>query len=152
MFTINQKVMKTRKIILSIVGIALATLCFGQPLSQNSSDILFYSAHYDASFDRFEHRVHSYPARTISEEQSDAPILSRTYYLPRERDMLLEPWMTSPFENTFLEEDMPIETWMVAPFENSYAEPELTIERWMTQAFVLDQEMELESWMKHPWN
>jgi len=142
--------MKTMKIILSIAGFALTTLCFGQLLSENSSEILFYTANYNTSTDRFEHRVHAFPDRTTSGDQFDAPVLARTFYIPLERDMLLEPWMTSPFESTTFEEDMQIESWMIAPFESTYDEPELAIESWMTMPFAFEQEIEIESWMTTP--
>lgn len=153
MLTINQKAMKTRKIILSIAGLALSTLCFGQALSQNSSDILLYSARYNASGDRYEHRVHSFTERTTSSDQTDAPVLSRTYYLPVESDMLLEPWMTSPFENSVSEAELEVESWMMKPFENSVANSKLFIEEENysnSEDRLLEENPVLENWMIAP--
>ena len=143
--------MKTMKIFLSIAGFALTTICFGQLLSQNNSEILFYTAHYNTSIDRFEHQVHAFPGRTTSGDQFDAPLLSRTYYAPIESDILLEPWMTTPFESSFYEMDLQIESWMISPFENSYYESDLVIESWMTAPFASEEEIEIESWMTQPW-
>jgi len=129
--------MKTIKIYLSIVGFALSSICFGQLLSQNNSDPLFYSASYNLSSNRMEHRVDPFPARSISGDHFEAPHLSRTFYVPREFDMDIEDWMTKPFESNFYEEDPIIEVWMTKPFEfDEEIEEEIEIEAWMTTIWI----------------
>ena len=129
--------MKTIKIYLSIVGFALSSICFGQLLSQNNSDPLFYSASYNLSSNRMEHRVDPFPARSISGDHFEAPHLSRTFYVPREFDMDIEDWMTKPFESDFYEEDPIIEVWMTKPFEfDEEIEEEIEIEAWMTTIWI----------------
>ena len=146
--------MKTIKIYLSIVGIALSSICFGQLLSQNNSDALFYSASYNLSSKRMEHRVDPFPARSISGDHFEAPYLSRTFYVSREF-MDIEAWMAKPFESNFYEEDLLLEAWMVSPFESSYYEEDPIVELWMTIPFEFDEEIEeeieIEAWMTTIW-
>ncbi len=127
--------MKTIKIFLSIAGFALTTLCFGQLLSCNNSDMLFYTAYYNSTGNRFEHLINEFPARTTSGDQLEAPVITRTYFVPFETGMDIEPWMTTPFESSIYEEDLQIELWMVSPFESGYCEAEPIIESWMTTPF-----------------
>ncbi|MCK4879560.1 MAG: hypothetical protein KAS82_02830 [Bacteroidales bacterium] len=134
--------MKTIKIFLSIAGFALTTLCFGQLLSRNNSDMLFYT---------FEHLINEFPARTASGDQLEAPVITRTYFVPFETDMGVEAWMTTPFESSVYEEDLQIELWMVSPFESSYYEAEPIIESWMTAPFESGEEIEIETWMTTTW-
>jgi hypothetical protein len=146
--------MKTIKIYLSIVGFALSSICFGQLLSQNNSDPLFYSALYNLSSNRMEHRVDPFPARSISGDHFEAPHLSRTFYIPREFDMGIDAWMTKPFESDFYEDELLLEAWMVSPFESSYYEEDPIIEVWMTKPFesdFYDEEIEIEAWMTTIW-
>ncbi len=146
--------MKTIKIYLSIVGIALSGICFGQQLSQNNSDLLFYSSSYNLASDRMEHRIDPFPARFNSGDHFEAQHLSRTFYVSREF-MDIEDWMTKPFESDFYEEDLLLEAWMVSPFESSYYEEDPIIEVWMTKPFEFDEdieeEIEIEAWMTTIW-
>jgi hypothetical protein len=128
--------MKTIKIYLSIVGFALSGICFGQQLSQNNSDLLFYSSSYNLANNRMEHRIDPFPARSNSGDHFEAPHLSRTFYVPREFDMDIEDWMTKPFESDFYEEDPIIEVWMTKPFESDFYEEEIEIEAWMTTIWI----------------
>ena len=129
--------MKTIKIYLSIVGFALSGICFGQQLSQNNSDLLFYSSSYNLANNRMEHRIDPFPARSNSGDHFEAPYLSRTFYVPREFDMDIEDWMTKPFESDFYEEDPIIEVWMTKPFEfDEEIEEEIEIEAWMTTIWI----------------
>ena len=52
-----------------------------------------------------------------------------------EADLLVEAWMTAPFENSYFEAELPVEDWMAVPFQDSYAEPALIVEDWMTAPF-----------------
>jgi hypothetical protein len=125
--------MKTIKIIFSIAGFALTSICFGQLLSQNNSDVLFYSAYHNLASNRIEHQVNQYPARTTSGDHFDAPVLSRTYFVPIEFDLGIEAWMTLPFESNYYEADPIIEQWMTAPFESG---EEIEIEAWMSTIWI----------------
>ena len=128
--------MKTTKIILSIAGFALTTICFGQLLSQNNDDLLYYSSYYNLASNRMEHRVDHFPSRTTSGDHFEAPHLSRTFYVSREF-MDIEAWMTKPFESNFYEEDLIIEVWMTKPFEfDEEIEEEIEIEAWMTTIWI----------------
>jgi hypothetical protein len=143
--------MQTIKIILSIAGFAYTSICFGQLLSQNKSDVLFYSAHYNLASNRMEHQVNKYPARTTSGDHYEAPVSSRTYFVPMEFDLAIEEWMTLPFESSIYEEELQIESWMLTPFESNYYEVHPIIEQWMTAPFESGEEIEIEAWMSTIW-
>ena len=51
-----------------------------------------------------------------------------------EDELIVESWMTTPFENTS-ETELTLEEWMVIPFEISAVEGELALETWMTTPF-----------------
>jgi hypothetical protein len=51
-----------------------------------------------------------------------------------EDELIVESWMTTPFENTS-EAELTMEDWMVTPFESSVVEAELALETWMTTPF-----------------
>ncbi len=53
-----------------------------------------------------------------------------------EDELIVESWMTTPFENTS-EAELVLEDWMVTPFESSVVEAELALETWMTIPFEL---------------
>lgn len=152
--------MKTIKIFLIIVGFALTGLCFGQLLSENNGDVLYYTAYYKASSNSLEHHVTSSPEKTKPGNYFDALLYSRTYFAPLEYDIPVEDWMTRPFESGYYEEDMQIESWMLSPFECNYFEEDLELEIWMTRPFVVSEqteeeiiegEIQIESWMNTPW-
>jgi hypothetical protein len=127
--------MKTIKIFLSIAGFALSTICFGQLISEDNNEVLFYTAYYNLASNRIEHQVTSLPEWHSSGDHFEAPVLSRTVFVPIEFDIAVEEWMTKPFESTYCEEDMKIESWMLSPFDSNYYEEELTVEAWMTAPF-----------------
>jgi len=131
--------MKSFKIILSIVGIALTSITFGQLLSQSDGSILFYTVAYNSTNNRLEHQL------------NEAPLAARTYYGPMETDMVVESWMTTPFESNYYEAEPSIESWMTTPFESKYYEEEPIIELWMTVPFDLDEKIEVEEWMTTSW-
>ena len=69
-----------------------------------------------------------------------------------EDELVVESWMTTPFENT-AEAELTLEDWMVTPFEISAAEGELALETWMATPFVnsvVEAELALETWMTTP--
>lgn len=51
-----------------------------------------------------------------------------------EDELIVESWMTTPFEN-MAEAELTMEEWMVTPFEIGAAEAELALEDWMTTPF-----------------
>ena len=51
-----------------------------------------------------------------------------------EEELIIESWMTTPFEN-MSETELVLEEWMVIPFENIVVENELALETWMTTPF-----------------
>ena len=129
--------MKTTKIILSIAGFALTTICFGQLLSQNNDDLLYYSSYYNLASNRMEHRVDQFPASTTSGDHFEAAHISRIYFVPSDLDMGIEEWMTKPFESNYYEADLIIESWMIKPFEQkAEIDEEIEIEEWMTTIWI----------------
>jgi hypothetical protein len=145
--------MKTIKTILSIVGVALTTITFGQLLSQTDGRILFYTVAYNSENNRLEHRLDQFPERRVSGDQFEAPMAARTYFVPVETDMAVESWMTTPFETNYYEVEPFIESWMVSPFECNFYEMEPSIESWMTVPFecsVAEADLVIESWMTVP--
>jgi len=110
--------MKTIKIFLSIAGIVLTSLSFGQHISMYESDSLIYSAYYNSASNRIDHHLGQFTSRISSGDHFDVPVLSRTYYVPIDFDIVVETWMTKPFESRFYEEEPEIESWMTRPFES----------------------------------
>ena len=80
-----------------------------------------------------EHQVNKYPARTTSGDHFEAPVSSRTYFVPMEFDLAIEEWMTLPFESNYYEVDPIIEQWMTAPCESG---EEIEIEAWMSTIWI----------------
>ena len=69
-----------------------------------------------------------------------------------EDELMVESWMTTPFEN-MAEAELTLEEWMVTPFEISAIEGELALETWMVTPFensVVEAELALEDWMTAP--
>ena len=162
--------MKSFRIILSIVGLALTSLTFGQALSQSDGGILFYTVAYNSTNNRLEHRLDEFPESRAYGDHFEVPVAARTYFRPMETEMAIEPWMTTPFEITYYEAEPFIEPWMTTPFEITYyeAEPfiepwmttpfesnfneaEPFIEYWMTVPFHVDDDIEVEEWMTTYW-
>ena len=134
--------MKTIKIFLSIAGFLITSICCGQLFSENNSEKLYYTSYYDLTNNRFEHHIKPFPERTEAGDYFDAPALTRTYFVPIEYDMAVEPWMTRPFENSYYEEELRVEPWMEAPFEDLYREEDMEVEPWMTRPFGTGEESE----------
>jgi len=157
--------MKTTKLILSILGVALATLSFGQLIShpeiskpsdldmasfiEPKDGVLFYNAEYNEENGITMHWVNQRPGinyRTVSSSDHSAPLISRTYFA---RDMgvryetspVLEEWMTIPFGNGLEESELWVEYWMTTPFESDIYDEAIEIEPWMTA-----------NWMTADWN
>jgi hypothetical protein len=147
--------MKTIKILISVAGFALSTICFGQLLSSDNNEIINYTAFYNSYSSRLEHMLDIYPARSTAGDHFEAPLIKRTYFTAFEYDLEVEPWMTAPFETSVYEEPLQMESWMLSPFESGYYETELSIESWMTTPFNpgidADEEIEIEPWMTAPW-
>lgn len=71
-----------------------------------------------------------------------------------EDELIVESWMTTPFEN-MAEAELTMEEWMVTPFEIGAGEEELALETWMVTPFessVIDAELALEDWMIAPFD
>lgn len=162
--------MKTFRIILSIAGIALTSISFGQLLSQSDEGILFYKVAYNSINDRLEHHLEEYPDKRAYGDHFESSLASRTYFAPMETDLVVEEWMTTPFESNYFEVepfieswmispfdcdyyevDPFIESWMMSPFESNYYEVDPIIESWMTRPFIMDEDIEVEAWMTTSW-
>ena len=143
--------MKAIKVFLLFAGFTLTGICFGQLVSQNNSDLLFYSSHYDLASNRMEHRLDPFPARSTSGDHFETPGINRTYYVHKDFDMAVETWMTIPFESSIYEEELQLESWMTTPFDCMYYEENPIIESWMTKPFESGEEIEIEEWMTTIW-
>ena len=140
---------------LSIVGVALTSITFGQLLSQSDGGILFYTVAYNATNNRLEHHLDEYPEKRAYGDRFEIPMAARTYFSPMEADIALESWMTAPFESDYYEVEPFIESWMTIPFESNYYEVEPFIESWMTVPFecnYYEVEPFIESWMTRPFD
>jgi hypothetical protein len=151
MLTLKRRAMKTIKFLLCIAGFAITSICSGQLLSQNDSEVLFYTAHYNMENNRLEHQINQFPVNISAGDHFDAPVLSRTYFVPIEFDLGVEDWMTTSFESSYYEMDVQLESWMESPFDCSYYEASPEIEAWMTEPFESGEEIEIETWMTTPW-
>ena len=143
--------MKSSRIILSVVGIALTSITFGQLLPQNDGDILYYQLSYNSAGDRLEHHLIEFPERRAYGDLYEAPVASVIYFEPMETEIDLEPWITEPFETNYHEAELSVEPWMTEPFEISYQEAEPSMESWMTRPFMLEEELQVEDWMLSAW-
>jgi hypothetical protein len=128
--------MKTIKILLSIAGVVLTSFCFGQLLSHNDEPVLFYSASYDATNNRLVHHINEAPGPISAWDQYETPRICRSYFAQLESSVVVEPWMTSPFESNIYEEDMEIESWMISPFDSGLTEEYISVESWMTSPWI----------------
>lgn len=128
--------MKTLKILFSIAGVVLTSFCFGQLLSRIDEPVLHYSASYDATQNRLVHHVNEVPEQIASWDQYETPRISRSYFVPLESSIVVEPWMTTPFESNIYEEYLEIESWMTSPFDSRLAEEEISVESWMSSPWI----------------
>ena len=118
--------MKAIKVIFSILGVALATISFGQLVSHHESfnesdlslskymdhkaELLFYSSEFNEESGRVTHWVSHLPDRGLR----DAAF--REFEVSYESVPVIEAWMTVPFEDGYMEADMPMESWMITPW------------------------------------
>lgn len=149
--------MKTVKIALSILGVTLATLSFGQLLSEHETnkatdlamtrileaqdEVLFYTALYNAENGRTMHQVNHKPDANTSSPNYVTPLESRTYFARKVEAMyeatpVVEAWMITPFESSLEDSELRIEDWMITPFEIELREEALEIEPWMTSEWI----------------
>jgi hypothetical protein len=149
--------MKTAKIALSILGVTLATLSFGQLLSQHENnkatdlamarileaqdEVLFYTAVYNEDKSLTMHWVNHKPNANTSYPAYITPLESRTYFARKvdamyEEIPVVEAWMTTPFESSLEDSELRIEDWMTTPFDIEISDEALTIEPWMTSEWI----------------
>ena len=159
MDSIKASIMKTTKILLSILGVALATVSFGQLMSlpeisdssdpdmgrymEQENEVLFYTAEYNPENGRTTHWLNYRPGLKyiVPEYRHDDPAVSRTYFgrdiqALYEKVPVVEQWMTIPFGNSLEDSELRVEDWMITPFESDYAEEALDIEPWMTESWI----------------
>jgi len=150
--------MKTAKIFLSILGVTLVTLSFGQLIAQTSNtsdlnmasiiesenEVLFYTASFNAEDHRTIHWVNQIPGTyypSISSIDYESLLVSRAYFA---RDVKanyeeitgLESWMTIPFRSSLEEPESGVERWMITPFESEIADEDLEVESWMISEWI----------------
>lgn len=71
-----------------------------------------------------------------------------------EKELVLESWMTAPFDNELQESEMSLESWMAVPFDNETQESELKLESWMALPPGIEnvvEEVSTEVWMSTAW-
>jgi hypothetical protein len=81
--------------------------------------------------------------------------LSVTQVMSREHrdELILENWMTIPFDNEIEEETHGLEQWMTESFDNQLTEEPVGVENWMTESFdnrLTEEPVGLEQWMTEP--
>jgi len=149
--------MKTAKLFLSILGVTLVTLSFGQLLSLHETnkaldlymsrmmevqdEVLYYTAHYNAENGRTVHWVNHQPDLDRLILTSTTPLVHRTYFAGRaeaiyEENPVVESWMTTPFKSSLEDEELRVEEWMTTPFNTRFSEDALEIEPWMTDNWL----------------
>lgn len=157
--------MKTAKFVFSILGVALATLSFGQLLSlhENNSafdldmarfmeieyeqkneledEVLFYTSGYNAENGRTIYWINHRPFNSKHAATYITPLESRAYFSRKvealyEEIPLVEAWMTTPFESSLEDSELRVEEWMITPFEIGLNEDTLEIEPWMTEDWI----------------
>jgi len=149
--------MKTAKIFLSILGVTLATLSFGQLISlhetnnaidlnmawimESEDEVLFYTAEHNPENGRTVHRINHNPNSRYHTVTSNAPMVSRVYFTRNVKAMyeeipVVETWMIIPFESSLENYELQIEDWMITPFEYESGEETLEIEPWMTSEWI----------------
>ncbi|MFO7671061.1 MAG: hypothetical protein R6W31_15495 [Bacteroidales bacterium] len=72
-----------------------------------------------------------------------------------ENDLVLENWMTTPFEGSSVdadENDLLLECWMAVPFESPSLDIEMKLECWMKVPFEVSDNQDTELWMAAAWN
>jgi len=144
--------MKISRMIISIVGIALTSVTFGQLLSEEDGNHRFHTLSYNSASDRLlNHQLNEVPERRAYGDQFDAPLNSIVFFEPMEKDIDLENWMVVPFNINDYEEELFVEPWMTEPFTISDYEAELSIEPWMTSPFILEEDIQVEEWMLSAW-
>ncbi len=156
--------MKTTKLVLSIIGVALATISFGQHISLHEisspthhsigvqlnyhSDVLFYSADFNEEQGRMEHWLYNIPGLAYQlafTDNYEAPDISRAYFVKDveinlgEEALLIENWMTTPFESALTESEIWMESWMITPFDEYQIDKVLQLESWMVIPFEVEE-------------
>lgn len=111
--------MKTTKIYISIIMVALTTSSFGIHHSPNNTEQnMAYDLREITSLDD-EFTVESWMSKPFEE-------------VLLENGISLEEWMQVPFETPVEEGNIILEDWMRTPFEVSVNEENLKVEDWMT--------------------
>lgn len=119
----------------------MATISFGQLISLNGissathpgiglhlndhSDVLFYSADFNEEYGRMEHWLKNSPGNVYQMafiDDCEIPDISRAYFAKDvevtydEGTLIVERWMTIPFESPLLETEIWVESWMTTPW------------------------------------
>ena len=158
--------MKTTRLLLSIILVALATVSFGQRsyrMERLSPDHRQQVAHFTADrhaensrIEIWTHNPHGRASKKVSYDISEAPVVASDFYFEQveilyEENLQIESWMTTPFKSSVVEEELNIESWMTTPFNTNIDEDRLKVESWMTTPFEADEFIEMESWMSAFW-
>jgi len=109
--------MKTTKLFISIILVALTTSTFGIHHSPISNDKTIVGTS-DVSHKHKKHRMEDWMIIPFKAPAAENPVI-------------LEEWMCTPFEVVIPEKDVRLESWMILPFENTAKEEKLDLEDWM---------------------
>lgn len=156
---LEHRVMKTSKLIFSIVLLALGTAAFSQDsFSERKNGTEFSQVQYTAENSRISHGVGDFLDKFLRPEKTPSlePVVTMSFILDQpdvvyEEIYCLESWMTAPFQSDVPESDLYMEPWMRKPFSYNILEPGLTVESWMTAPFETVESIEMESWMTTAW-
>ena len=158
--------MKTTKLILSVVLVALATAAYGQRTfslerysPSHTQQVPSYLAENHTENSRIDIWRHNPGVRSsykTSWNVYEAPLVARTIFVEEaeviyDENLSIEGWMIVPFEKELNEAELALEPWMAAPFETSTGEADLVVESWMTAPFESAEVIEVEGWMTNTW-
>ena len=126
--------MKTTKIILATALISLGTCLYGQGCQFENIKVNY--AEKNGRIESFFNGIMEFADGTLNRD-FDEPVVSMSYTIDR--------------GDIVFEEDLIMESWMSAPFESSVADAVLAVEKWMTTPFEAAENIEIESWMTTAW-
>jgi hypothetical protein len=142
--------MKTMKIAISIALVALTATSLGQLslkeriFSNHNDRSGHYIAHNRSDVSMMEswmYDLSSWAGEKPSRHVNKTPVAPNLFHIEqhdfvREEALILESWMTAPFETSVSEEALILESWMTAPFESTVNEGEIIFESWMATPWI----------------
>jgi hypothetical protein len=161
----NTEVMRTLKLFISIILVALATAAAGQKTSikerlnpSMNHELVYVNTEYRAESTKMEvwmDNVLNWFSPRGHNPYLEGPEVSMAFHFDRaevifETEPVMENWMTVPFYNEGSEENLETESWMTTSFINDLEDSGPALEVWMTTPFERSLEEEVvtvEYWM-----